>query len=226
MASNVTLQFLRDQARARADMQQSGFVEDAELDAYINGSAQELYDLLTTKFEDYYIADQQLSAVSPDFTVDVPANFYKLRGVDIKMSDGSWATAMPFTFQQRNALQNPLIFPLTEQTTIMYRLRGNKIQFLGFTGSPMTVRLWFVPTFTKLVAGTDVVDGVNGWEEYIIVDAAIKMMAKEESDPSVLLAQKAQMRERIENTAANRDAGAPERVTDTSMGPYGPFQRF
>ncbi len=226
MASSVTLQFLRDQSRARADMEQSGFISEAELDAYINSGAQELYDLLTTKFEDYYLTDVELPAVGPDYVIDVPADFYKLRGVDVQVSDGTWATAMPFTFQERNRLQNPLIYPQAEQTTVMYRLRGNKIQFLGNTGSPMNVRLWYVPIFEKLVAGTDEIDGVNGWEEYIILDTAIKMLAKEESDPRVLMAQKAAMRQRIEDTAANRDAGSPERATDVSVNPFGPFQRF
>jgi len=60
------------------------------------------------------------------------------------------------------------------------------------------------------------IDGVNGWEEYIVVDAAIKCLQKEESDCSVLLAQKAAIVARIESEASNRDAGMPSTVSDTS----------
>lgn len=57
-------------------------------------------------------------------------------------------------------------------------------------------------------------DGVNGWEEIIILDAAIKMLAKEESSTTVLERQKAAMMQRIQRMAADRDASMPERVSD------------
>lgn len=61
------------------------------------------------------------------------------------------------------------------------------------------------------------VDGVNGWEEYLVVDAAIKALQKEESDVSVLLAQKALLQRRIESAATNRDAAEPARVVDVTV---------
>lgn len=61
----------------------------------------------------------------------------------------------------------------------------------------------------------DIFDGINGWEEYIIIDTAIKMLVKEES-PTVaeLMAQKQNLIARIAIAAANRDAGSPKRITD------------
>jgi hypothetical protein len=67
---------------------------------------------------------------------------------------------------------------------------------------------------TTLASDTDTVQGVSGWTEYIIVDAAIKMMQKEESDVSVLIAQKQALLARIEAMAHNRDAGMPSTVAD------------
>ena len=69
-------------------------------------------------------------------------------------------------------------------------------------------------------AWTSLVDGVNGWEEYITIDAAIKAMQKEESDCSILGAQKAAIIRRIEAEAENRDAGSPPVVADV-RGRYG-----
>ena len=59
-------------------------------------------------------------------------------------------------------------------------------------------------------------DGVSGWEEYIVIDAAIKCLQKEESDVSVLMSQKSAIAKRIEAAAENRDAGEPSKVTDVS----------
>lgn len=60
------------------------------------------------------------------------------------------------------------------------------------------------------------VDGVSGWEEYIIIDAAIKCKDKEESDVVVLAGRKADMKKRIEGIAANRDPGTAAKTADVS----------
>lgn len=57
-------------------------------------------------------------------------------------------------------------------------------------------------------------DGISGWLEYVITDAAIKAGQKEESDVSVLLAQKAALIRRVEAAAENRDAGNPATIAD------------
>lgn len=59
------------------------------------------------------------------------------------------------------------------------------------------------------------IDGISGWEEYIVIDAALKAMGKEESDPSILGQQKLMMKQRLIDMAANRDAGNPATVADT-----------
>jgi len=57
-------------------------------------------------------------------------------------------------------------------------------------------------------------DGVSGWLEYVITDAAIKAAQKEESDTTVLQFQKQALIKRIEAAAENRDAGSPATVAD------------
>lgn len=228
MASLVTLQELRDSCRARADMQNSGFIQDSELDAYINSSARELYDLLTTKFEDYYLTSSSFTVTFPTTSFAVPSDFYKLRGVDIFVGNSYYETAQPFTFQERNLQQNPIVFPFAQTSGYLYQLRAGNIHFLNnqYSSGTITGRIWYIPRMTKLVDATDTFDGINGWEEYIIINTAIKMLQKEESDTSVLLALKKEMKERIEETAANRDAGSPERVTDVTQSLWGPFRRY
>ena len=66
------------------------------------------------------------------------------------------------------------------------------------------------------VIGTveSVFDFYSGWDEYVIIDSAIKMLLKEEADVTALLLQKNQLRERIITESQNRDAGEPQTVTD------------
>ena len=64
-------------------------------------------------------------------------------------------------------------------------------------------------------------DFYSGWDEYLIIDSAIKMVIKEEGDPTPLLLQKNQLKERIITESQNRDAGEPQTVTDV-----GSYQKF
>lgn len=59
---------------------------------------------------------------------------------------------------------------------------------------------------------TNVLDGVNGWEEYVIIATAIRILQKEESDTSLLERRLGAMKARIEGEAMNRDFGMPAHV--------------
>ncbi len=67
----------------------------------------------------------------------------------------------------------------------------------------------------QLLKDTDILDGVSGWTEYVIVDAAIKALEKEESDTSALQIRKQMLKQRIEESAMNRDAGQPDTISAT-----------
>lgn len=62
-------------------------------------------------------------------------------------------------------------------------------------------------------------DGINGWEEYIVIDAAIRALAKEESDPSLLMAEKNEMEQRLQEMADSRDKGRPKRLQNVMFDP-------
>ncbi len=66
---------------------------------------------------------------------------------------------------------------------------------------------------------TQTMDWINGWEEYVVVDAAIKILGKEESDATTMGARKAALVGRIASIAENRDQGAPGKTVDV-MGNY------
>lgn len=70
-------------------------------------------------------------------------------------------------------------------------------------------------------------DCVAGWEEYIIIDAAIKAAGKEESDTTVALLRQelADVKQRIIDTAPSRDAATAPTVTDAASldAPWGEY---
>lgn len=222
MATTMQLSDLRTAVRQRADMVGSQFVTDAELNSYINQSYFELYDLIVQKYGDNYYVQTPYS-----FTTDgvnqyfnLPSDFYKLLGVDLALSTtlDSFVTIRPFNFSERNRYAIPNFQSFYGVTNLRYKLNANQLWLTPIPSSGQTIRIFYVPKMTTLSADGDTVDGISGWTEYIIIDAAIKAMQKEESDVSVLAMQKQAMIQRIESAAENRDAGQPATVSDNSSG--------
>lgn len=210
----ITLLELRTQTRQRADQEKSRFVTDAELNSYINSSIAELKDLLLEAYGSEYgvIAPYSFSTVSGTSQYALPTGFYELKGIDVEIQTGQWHDIDKFNFNERNKFQNQGSW--SDVATVRYRLIGDTIMFSPTPDSVVAVRVWYIPVATKLVADADSLDDLNAYSEYVITDAAIKCMQKEESDVTVLVMQKDALRKRIVDKAANRDANKPSSVTD------------
>jgi hypothetical protein len=197
MAQTRTLTELLSSVREQADMVNSQFVTDAWLTERINAHYAGLYDILTSKGEDYFTLPVSFVVDGSSDNYALPANFYKLHGVDYNLNGQTWPMKK-FMFNERHK----------------YNITTTKIP-------AQTLTLWVTPPITKLVDGSDTLDGVNGWEEYIIYSAAIDARVKEESDISELVTLLAPVKLRIEAMGTDRDQGSPERIKDvTSQGEY------
>jgi hypothetical protein len=229
---------LRTQAKNQADRLNSDFVSESEWNFNINQSLLELYDLLVDQYEDYFVApparfqavgnNQMLyplpNGVIPFFDPNnvsfVAQPFYKLLGADLAVNTAQNAnvTIPKFNFRDRNKF----VYPNTASTiygvfNLRYRLVGNQIEFIPVPSAGQWIQLWYIPRMPKLLADSDItITGISGWLEYVIVDAAIKALDKEESPTEHLVRRKAELKARIEESAVNRDAGQPDTVTDVS----------
>jgi len=228
----MALAQIRLQAQQRADRVNSPFVSTAEWNTYINQSLFELYDLLVTAYGEEYFAAPVLTFTTVGNTQFYPLPnginysaapaFYKLLGVDLGLNQSAqpnngWVTVKRFNFIDRNKY----FYPNTQSTiygvfNMQYRLVGNQIEFIPAPSANQPIRIWYIPRMEMLLQDTDITtSGISGWIEYIITDAAIKAMQKEESDVSVLMLQKGVLIKRIEASSMNRDAGQADTISDT-----------
>lgn len=237
MATTMTLAQLRTAVRQRADMVNSQFCSDAEINSYINQSYFELYDLLIQKYGDnYYVADPAVFATDgqtmqfplpngvltftngrTNATGYVAPAMYKLLGVDLELANqsDSFVTIKPFNFSDRNRYAVPNFQSFYGVTNMRYRLNGDYLWLTPTPTSGQNIQIWYAPRLTQLSADADTCDGISGWTEYIICDAAMKCLQKEESDVSVLMAEKQGLVQRIEAAGENRDAANPATVSDS-----------
>lgn len=210
MASNITLLALRDACKDRADMQNSNFVSDSEWNRYINSAAKELYGLLTSKGLLYTTVSDTISTNGTDDTYSLPSDFYKLSGVDYNV-DGLPYPMEAYTFEDRHRFTDQ-----SPQQILRYLLVGqDKIRF-NPVPNPQTITIWYEPVLATLASDGDTFNGINGWEEYVIVRAAMWALLKEESDVSALASDLAFLRDRIETESNNRDQGPAGMVTDVN----------
>lgn len=215
----TTVGNLRLECQQRINKENSQFYTNQEWNSMISQSFKELWDILQQKFGDTYFV-----ALPYEYTTNqqlqfyqLPADFKALLGVDIALNGqdpNSWITLRQFEFAQRNLFNYPNIFTFYGVTNLRYRLMGNQLMIIPAPSSGLTFRIWYVPRPSQLIADTDTVDAVSGWEEYLVTDCCIKALAKEESDVTVYAAQKLLLMKRIEEASANRNIGEPQRVVD------------
>jgi len=202
----------------------------------------ELYDLLVTVFEDYFMATPvQFVSNGTQFIFNLPDGkttyinginnnqtlvappFYKISGVDLALNNATnaYVTVNKFNFIDRNRF----VYPNTASTiygvfNLQYRLLGtNQIMFIPTPSGGQALRIWYIPRMTELLQDTDTtIQGISGWLEYVIVRAAKYALDKEESDSTKLDQELIFLKGRIEETASNRDAGQPDTISDTNQG--------
>lgn len=233
----MTLGQIRANAQRESDMQNNEFITMPEWNTYINNSLFELYDLLIDVYDDYYFAQpayftttgssstQALPNGVLTFQTSTGSSFvapplYKLCGIDLGVSTNSstgWVSIKKYMFADRNKY----FYPNTNSTiygvfNMQYRMLGQDLHFIPQPSGNQPMRMWYIPKMTMLLKDTDITtSGVSGWIEYVIVDAAIKALQKEESDTTVLMMRKEALKRRIEAAANNRDQGQPDTISDT-----------
>lgn len=229
MADPVILQELIDASVARAGMKHSTFLDATEQERDVQGSAKELYDLVLSHWgEDYYHKTAGLVTTPNLETVALPADFYKLLGVDwcpaasivvfdpqndiwIVQSYGTpkWELDR-FEWLERNDYQAGTGW--TEWTRPRYRQRAGNLWLAPTPTQRYALQLHYVPVCQLVDNELHPFDAVNGWQEYIAVRTAIKWRLNEESDVTGLMAELALLTRRIEAMAPKRDLGRPHKV--------------
>jgi len=222
MAATRTFLQMRDRARQLADMVGSTFVSEAELKEIINEACQDLYDILILhRGLAYYSVQTDIAVSSSTGSYGLPSDFYRLTSVRIKDGNNFWPLRA-FEEVEVPALEQAEASGGYSLFQTRYSIRGpgglvastNIILLPKPTGS-WTLKIGYIPAFQRLTLDSDTFDGINGWEKWVELTAAIEMLNKEESDSSALLGERNRIEARIRTLAPGRDEHRPPRIADT-----------
>ncbi len=211
----VSLATLRTRSRERADMPAAGFVLDSAtgIDAFINEGVQKLHELLVEAYDSKFRVSSSAFTCSGADTVALPADFYKLLGVDLNSTDGNILTLESLPIGMRNVQRNAAVTrPLGAQSR--YMLRGTNLVILPAPAAGTTGTIWYAPTATVLVLTSDTVDFPNGWERYVVLYTAIQMKMKQEDNVNDLRFELEKMERELRDIADRRDLARPAHAVD------------
>ena len=199
MARTRTLTNLISDVRLRADMASSQFVTDAEVTEYLNQSIAALFNQqVASQGMAYYEKSQTITTVSGTPLYALASDFYQVLMIEASLS-GYLVELDPFE-----------------------RIDHGRLSQLPISGG-LTVTVTYVPTPPRLSAGSDTFDGQAGWEEWVIVDSAMKCREKEDTDTAALAQRLARIEKLIATMIPNRDAGRPAKISDVRRGRLSPW---
>lgn len=215
----VTLTTLRARARVTADKVNSTFVDDTAtgLDAFINEGHQILHGKLVDALDEEYVEKEYtFSTVANQVDYALPSDFFKLYGVDMTIG-GIPRSLSEYTRPERNAFNFTRASSRQawwSATIPHYRLTGSNLRILPIPSDVTPCNLLYAPEATLLTLPSDSVNYPNGWERYIVLYAAIRMLAAEEQQNSVLEKALGAIEQEIELTKERRDLASPKQVVD------------
>lgn len=214
MTDSKTVAVLKAQVRQRSDNENSTFVSDSEIIGYINDSYKAFYDMLVDAVEDYNISVANFSITSGN-TQAIPADFYRLRGIDdLSLGSTNPRSVRKYNWNERNDFNDPpLVSAPYKYSDVYYRIQGSNIVFTPPANAQKPYALYYVPLPGTLDDDADIAYGINGWLDYVVVDAAIKCLSKEESDTRPLERERKLIVDRIELSKNSRDQGLPEKIS-------------
>ena len=218
--------------RLRSGLEDGQFRTDANIRRYLEESGFKMFGKIDAEFPGayYLFAQDTMSAVNGTALYDLPADCFKpitfrvtVNGVrdkipkalidemDRDVTSPGWGTRWPQHRVMGFSTANPA------QTQVM------------FTPTPTashTVTIWYIPQSPFILEDTpdvrdDDLDITNGkistewnWEEYMVLDAAIKVKNDQEEDPRALMVERQELWDMIYKQVETRTVTEAPRIKD------------
>lgn len=198
------------QARERADQVGSTFVTNTEAIGYVDKSYAKLYGMLLQADPDFFqTCYHEWVSDGARTLYDVPADFGYGQGVDYD-ANGEWRALVEFNVTERNQFQRTRF----ARQARGFRIHGCKIELGPLPPAGQRYRLAYVAQPPKITVDTVKLDGIAGYEDWVVLDVAIKMGMKENDDVRPLQLERGMEEKRIEELADNRKLTSNHRVID------------
>jgi hypothetical protein len=208
-----TLSSLYAQVLDRADLTGDSHVVEARVREYINEYAGELYDLIRAASEEYFVVSKDQPVVPGMDQYPLPVDFFDLRKVRYFDQSGNDYTLGRWKFDDRVTTADSAIFA-PENAGMRYKLIGNYLELNPTPRRDGTLRLYYCPEPPHMVNDDDEMHlsiPVSGWHRYVVYGVCAELCNRREDtgQAGYFESKKAELGERIKNSAEKRDKSQP-----------------
>lgn len=210
MPRTFTLAEIRARVRQRVELEADGYFTDAELNEALSFAYTELYGVLVRSGMGYYPETvQSITTDGINSAYALPADHFSTLRVD-------WEP-------QANVLERVEEIQLGELEDYVappggialgYRTVGSNLELLPIPAAGKVYKHRYIPTAAKLTTDGQAVDGVNGWENLLIVETCVEGLMKQGDDPSMFMQERAELRARVALEAEERQGLSTRRIAD------------
>lgn len=201
---------MRNAVREVGDYPLSQVMTDAFVTDSINKALAEFYDLVSGTFEGFYDKTATVATVAGTQTVNLPSDFYNLRAIDRQLDAENFSPLTRLVFRDTYSYGGRGI-------PSGYMLHGGTapgvMRLWPIPDSVYTLRVTYEPLFAQLAADGDTFDFRNGWEEYVIHAALLRLDAREERQLGDRMALIERAKQRILTSAEKRNSAEPDYLT-------------
>jgi hypothetical protein len=216
MANAACINDLVLKVRQRADQINSTTYDDAtELKPWLRDSLSQLYEILVSRWQDYYTVARPISLIAGQLAYSLPADFRALDSVWMLYNAGQARTQLEqFEQDELDQLCMPKSFSSFANAPCKYRVIRNLLYILPAYGIDVrnAIEIFYVPQYQKPLLDYTSLDDVlpNGWDEWIVLDMLEKMAVKTRLiDVASVGNSKSQMQTRLLAAASIRTGTAP-----------------
>ncbi len=206
---NVTLAQIRTRARELADQSNVGrpFVSEVNLNSMINASIGQWHSFVLRATPERFEAEQTITADGSAFYA-LPDDYFGTMAVDY-LNGNERVELRRAMFHERNDHG----VAATSGQAEAYRLAGDSLYLLPAPTSGTYYHV-YVTVAPVLTDANDTLDGINGWEQWIVYDVAIQLAGKEGTVGPWLLNQRKSIEMEMVKAGKQREMANAARVQD------------
>jgi hypothetical protein len=194
-----SLQSILDRIREDADIEHDDHIKDSEILRMMDTHYAALIDLLLEKNLYMFESQALITATAGNDTYDLPLDFLKC--LLVLFVDGDRLIPL-----QSGTLQDVARHQGQPYST-HFRIVGNQITLYGAPSPNQVYRIHYCVAATNLATISDLstpIDGIDGWEEYIVLSCVIQCLKKSTEDTREHRMDLAALIDRINRAGQNR----------------------
>lgn len=214
--------------RLRSDLGASTFRTDAQIRRYLNEANRQLtMKLIALYGQDYLHKTGTINTAASQASNDLPADCFQAKWFRVTL-DGERIN-IPRASTEDMDVETDSQGWAAYGAQPKHRLQEEKVLWVPTPTAVHVVTIAYIHTaiayntggtaITELSTGTDEIDGRWGWEEWVVLRAAIKIKHDQDEDSSALRSEALELLKDIENVASDRDISNPIQIRD-SYGEY------